>query len=123
MQRPSHELVYIVSTVKRLVEARIAFVFTDRHACANAALAFDDPSELGRIDWQILQQSDFRRDNADPGKLERYEAELLVRSHMPVEAMAGIVCFDSATRDNLIALARAAGCNVRVTATPEVYFG
>jgi hypothetical protein len=78
-QRPNEDIVILVSSLWNLLKDDVTFVFSDRHAYLAAAQFYDDPARSDQIDWDILQRRDFRRDPNDPGKVERYEAELLVR--------------------------------------------
>lgn len=97
-QRPMSDIAIITSSLPRLAEDGVQFVFTDRHAYLRTA---DDMfssalADLVRIDWNILQARDFRRDPNDPGKMERYQAEALVYQRVPVTSLLGIVCHGTA---------------------------
>lgn len=83
-QRPNEEIVILVSTLYKLRELGLRFLFTDRHAYVQTAQFHVDLARLDVIDWDILQRSDFKRDNDDLGKLERYQAEALVHRHVPI---------------------------------------
>jgi hypothetical protein len=74
--RPLEEVVIFVSSLPKLQELGVTFLFTDRHAALATAQFSSDLAELGRIDWPLLRSRDFRRDPEDPGKLERYQAEV-----------------------------------------------
>lgn len=91
-QTPMPEIVFLVSSLHTLIEQSVCFVFTDRHAYLRTADdAFSsDLADLDRIDWKILQARDFKRDPNDPGKFERYQAEVLVHRHLPLDALSGI---------------------------------
>ena len=88
------DIVILVSTVNRLRDRVIPFVFTDRHALVVYAGFYSSEDDLSVIDWGLLQQRDFSRDPEDPDKLERYQAELLVHRHVPIDAITGIACYN-----------------------------
>lgn len=120
---PMADIVILVSSLHTLVKQAIGFVFTDRHAYLRAA---DDSfssnvADLGRIDWKILQAKDFKRDPNDPGKLERYQAEALVHRHMPVAALAGIVCYGPAQLARMQQLIQNMQLNITVDQRPNWY--
>jgi len=93
-QRNNDEIVILVTSLLRLRDAGVPFLITDRHACATITRYSNDLAHLSRIDWKILQNSDFSRDNDDPDKTNRYQAEALVHGHMPLDALLYVACSD-----------------------------
>jgi hypothetical protein len=92
-KRSMDEIAILVSSLRKVQELGIDFVFTDRHAYLQTAEFHNQLERLDRIDWKILQARDFKRDPEDPGKLERYQAEALIHMRLPVEAISGIICY------------------------------
>lgn len=121
-RRDNAEIVILASSIERLQQTDTPFVFSDRHAYLQAARFYDDPARLDVIDWDLLQRRDFKRDAEDPGKFERYEAEALVRDHVPIEALLGLACYDSATRATLQAQMESAEVEMKVIVKPSWYF-
>lgn len=97
-QRSNDEILILVSSLHKIAELELAFLFTDSHAYYQWANFYDDLGELNRIDWPILQRRDFKRNPDDPAKFERYQAEALVHQHCPVEALVGVVCYNEETK-------------------------
>jgi hypothetical protein len=121
-QRRNDEIVILVCSLQKLHQDGITFVFTDRHARLATAEFFGDVADLDRIDWKILQNSDFRRDNNDLGKMERYQAETLVHRHLPIDSLMATACYNSVERDRVDALVKGAGLGVSVISRPGWYF-
>jgi hypothetical protein len=121
-KRNNTEIVIAVSSLRTLRERNVGFVFSDRHAYLKATLFSSNLDDLSRIDWELLQQRDFKRDPNDPEKVERYQAEALVHKHAPIDALLGLVCYDDATRAAIAAQAAEMGINLRVEAYPGWYF-
>lgn len=121
-RRTNEEIVILVSSIHKLQEQGIKFVFTDRHAYLQAAQFFFDLSDLDRIDWPILQQRDFKRDPDDPGKIERYQAEALVHRHLPVTALLGMACFTPTVAASCQAHAAGRDLSLRIIQKPGWYF-
>ena len=97
-QRDLSEIVILFSSIYKLEEDGVEYLFTDRHAYLNAANFSKNPDDLNEyIDWRLLQRRDFKRDNNDLGKFERYQAEALIYRHLPIEELRGIVCYDEET--------------------------
>lgn len=94
-QRNNDEILILVSDLYRIQHFGLEFVFTDSHAYYRWANFYNNLNELEKIDWGILQRRDFARDDNDPGKFERYQAEALIYRHCPVQALSGIFCYNS----------------------------
>jgi hypothetical protein len=120
-QTPMHDIAILVSSLRRVREMGIQFVFSDRHAYLRAAEFSSDLADLNKIDWKILQARDFRRDPNDFGKVERYQAEALIHRHMPIEALLGIICNGPTQQQRVIELAANLDCNIEIKALPGWY--
>lgn len=121
-QRHNDEIVILVSSLPRLKDLGVPFVFTDRHAVLNTAQFFTDLSGLAQIDWEILQQRDFKRDPEDPGKVERYEAEALIKNHVPIDALLGMICHTDSVARALMTQVEQRRLNLQVIPRPQWYF-
>lgn len=67
-KRENDEIVIVASSLQRLKKDNIPFLFTDRHAYLEAAQYSATLAELDRIDWELLQKKDFKRDVNDLGR-------------------------------------------------------
>src|SRR5208283_2921547 len=103
-------------------ERHIQFVFTDRHAYLQTAEFHNDVAHLDCIPWKCLQTRDFKRDPNDPGRFERYQAEALVYQHLPVTALAGIVCHGEAQKNELQIEIENRQQTLKTSARPNWYF-
>jgi len=121
-QRRNDEIAILVCSLPKLDHDGIKFVFTDRHARLATAEFFGDVAVLDRIDWKILQNRDFSRDNNDLGKMERYQAETLVHRHLRIDSMLAIACYNSLERDRVDELVQGAGLGLNVISRPGWYF-
>jgi hypothetical protein len=121
-QWPNRDIVIFASSVHRLAELGIPFVFTDRHAYTALARFYNRPDELEHVDWELLQLRDFRHDPDDPGKKERYQAEALVHRHVPLNALLGVGCYDEAAKAKLEKQIGEAGIRLAVKVTRSWYF-
>lgn len=118
----NEEIAILVSSIPKLVELTIPFVFTDAHAYTAEADFFDTPDDLDEIDWDLLRSRNFKRDPEDPGKQGRYQAEALVYRHAPMDAMLGIACYNKACEESIGKLVRERGLSLSVKAMPGWYF-
>ena len=121
-QRRNEEIVILVSSLHRVKELGLPFLFTDSHAYYRWANYFDDLARLDRIDWPLLQRRDFRRDPDDPAKFERYQAEALVHRHCPLQALLGIVSYTDGVKADIERRMAAQGLALPVHTRPGWYF-
>ncbi len=113
------DIAILVSSLPYLKKQGIPFVFSDRHAYLKTARFSNDLADLDRIIWPALQIRDFKRDDTD--KVERYQAEALVHKHVPLNAIAGIACYDEASKDRIDAEAAACKVEIKVIANRGYY--
>ena len=92
-KRVNDEIVILGARLPALWSRGLAAIFTDGHAYMKQTQPFDNPARLDRVDWNILRARNFTKDERDPDKTRRYQAEALVHSHVPVDALGGIVCY------------------------------
>jgi hypothetical protein len=116
-QVPNEEIVILVSSLHRVAELGVPFVFTDQHAYPLMARYFTDLKDLDKVDWDLLNRKDFKHDPDDPGKKERYQAEALVWKHLPVEALIGICSYASGVDEGI--QTELAKCNLKMQTTVQ----
>lgn len=83
---------------------------------------YTELSDLGKIDWPILQQRDFKKDLDDPAKFERYQAEALIHQHCPISGLLGIVCYTEPLKVQIEQQVNDRGLNLAVHAKTRWYF-
>jgi hypothetical protein len=121
-QRPMRDIVILVAYFRKLIEAGVNAIFTDRHAYLQAAEFSADPDQLNIIDWTILRNRDFKRDPNNFEKVERYQAEALIHRHLPVNALAGIICYSEAERARIESMFDEAGVRLKLVVNSNWYF-
>ncbi|STQ91379.1 type II toxin-antitoxin system toxin DNA ADP-ribosyl transferase DarT [Iodobacter fluviatilis] len=121
-QRRNEEIVILVSSLYRVRELGLPFVFTNAHAYPDWTEYYDDLNQLGQIDWGILQRRDFKRDDDDLRKMERYQAEALIYQSLPIHALLGIVCYTDALKHSIEQQIQERGLALPVHTRPRWYF-
>jgi hypothetical protein len=121
-KRANDEIAICYSSLDELTKHGVKFIFTDRHAYLEAAQAFTKISDLEQIDWKILQNRDFKRDTDDLGKVERYEAETLVRTLLPAKALRGIACVNASAAADIKTEVAKRSLSLPVETKPGWYF-
>lgn len=121
-QRQNDEVVILVSSLHHVARQGLPFLFTDMHAYYRWATYHDDLSHLDKVDWLLLQTRDFKRDENDLAKFERYQAEALIHQRCPVSGLIGIVCHSEAGKIQAQAQVADQGLNLPVHSRPGWYF-
>jgi hypothetical protein len=121
-RRDNTDIVMFVSSIHRLDELGVPFVFTNQRAYAVDTEFYNDLEHLDKIDWPLLQSRDFKTDDNDPGKQLRYQAEALIHKHLPLSAVLGIACVNDTVKGNLETLVEQRGIKLAVRAVPKWYF-
>ncbi|MGO2286783.1 MULTISPECIES: type II toxin-antitoxin system toxin DNA ADP-ribosyl transferase DarT [Pseudomonas chlororaphis group] len=121
-QRSNDEIVILVSSLHRVEQLGLPFVFTNAHAYPDWTDYYSDLANLREIDWSILQRRDFKRDPDDPRKMERYQAEALIHHHLPITGLLGIMCYTDAMKERIEQDVAARGLTLPVHARPGWYF-
>jgi hypothetical protein len=99
-------IVYCVSTVRKIIEHDLKFVFTDGHAIDSFS-DFFDPSNVQRIENIIDQKAigcKYWVDENDLDLKRRKEAEFLVYNDIPVTAIDHYIVYNESARNKLVAL-------------------
>ncbi|NVF13473.1 type II toxin-antitoxin system toxin DNA ADP-ribosyl transferase DarT [Vreelandella maris] len=118
----NRDIVILVSSLHKIAELGLPFVFTDRHAYPVTAHYFNDLDSLSAIDWPLLQQRNFQRDPDDPEKIERYQAEALIHQHVPIQALLGAICYTPQVQLELQQQAAELGGTLDIHCRPSWYF-
>ena len=121
-QRSNDEIVILVSSLHHITKKGLPFLFTNMHAYYRWASYYDDLAHLDQVDWPLLQARDFRRDENDPVKFERYQAEALIHKHCPVSGLIGIVCHSETGKMTAQSQIDANGLNLPIYVRPDWYF-
>lgn len=120
---PRNDLAILVSSLRNVAAQGVPFVFTDRHAYLFNASFQNDLTALDRmVPWELLQRRDFSRDPQNPEKTDRYQAEALIHSYLPVEALSGIVTYSDAVQADVEAMAADCHLDLRVISRPNWFF-
>ena len=119
---PNEEILILVSSLPRVAELGIPFVFTDEHAFLKTANFFTRREDLARIDWRLLNSRDFKHDPDDPGKKDRYQAEALIWKHLPLQALLAICSYAEAVNQWVQTELTQRELNIKINVQRNWYF-
>lgn len=120
--RKNDEIAIFVSSIHRLRQLEMPYVFTNQHAYPPDTDFYTEVEDLKHVDWALLRSRNFKTDDEDPGKQLRYQAEALVHSRAPLRALLGIGCFNSTVKQRLDEWLAARKLQLDVKTTPAWYF-
>ena len=121
-RRTNEEIIILVSSLHKIHSNGLPFLFTDSHAYSNLSTFYNSLNDLDKIDWDLLQRRDFRRDPNDPWKLDRYQAEALIYKSCPVNSLLGVICYNEAMEKELNRQIQARGLGLEAHIRPNWYF-
>jgi hypothetical protein len=91
-------IVYLVSSIERVVAAGRPWVFSDGHGLAALSSWYDRAEELDQVDWELVGQRYWADSPEDNDRQRRKQAEFLVWQHLPWTAIAGIGVLNAAAK-------------------------
>lgn len=80
-------LIYMVSSVRRIQEAGISFVFSDGHPTKAFSKVYDDTSHWDKVDWDVMERWYWNDTPDDPDRKRRRQAEFLVYGALPWDSV------------------------------------
>ena len=83
-------IIYLVSTVQRVMDAGLTWCFTDGHALERVTSFLRDISDMDRVDWAVIAARQWRNTDDDPDRMRRKQAEFLVHKSVPWQVFLGV---------------------------------
>ena len=93
--RGQEPLIYLVSTVQRVRDAGIGFVFSDGHGIAAFTRWYDDLADLDKVDWGMVYQRYWADNIDDMDRQRRKQAEFLVHEFFDWSLIKSIAVVDT----------------------------
>jgi len=98
------DIVYCISSVAKITECGLDYLFTDGHAVASFSSIYDS-GQINNIDqlvdFNAVRVKYWRNEN-DLDLKRRKEAEFLVGNDIPVQAIIGYVVYNEAAKQQLL---------------------
>lgn len=116
-------LVYLVTSVERLLATGLRPVFTDRNAVLALAQFSDQVTDLDDlVDWPLMRQRYWSNTPDDPERRERRMAECLVPGLVPWDAIDRLVARSEEVAEVARRAASSLEHSVPVDVRPDWYF-
>jgi len=101
----AENIVYCVSSVQKIIDQQLDFVFTDGHAVDGFTTQYnktDIQNIETTLDWTAINAK-YWKDENDLDKKRRKEAEFLVLGDIAIDAVLGFLVFNENARNRTIA--------------------
>jgi hypothetical protein len=113
---PAQNIVYCITSVQKIIEQQLDFVFTDGHAVDRFSLQFtivDIDSIDAIIDWKAIRAK-YWRDENDLDLKRRKEAEFLVFGDIKTDTILGFLVYNQKAKETVISFgANAANVHIK----------
>lgn len=83
-------VVHLVTTIEKVQQASLPFVFTDGHAVMTISSFFEDLDDLRYIDWEVMKSKYWNDTPQYPDRSRRRQAEFLVHQFVPWDLFIGV---------------------------------
>lgn len=118
---PAKDIVYCISSVQKVVDHKLPFIFTDGHA-VDGLSDFYEQKDLPNID-EILDKkainATYWRNDDDLDLKRRKEAEFLIETDIPTTAIIGFVVYNEEAKKRLLAMGIP---EKKIYVKPDCYF-
>lgn len=116
-------LVYLVSSVQRLMQEGCTLVVTDGNAANNPTKFSNDIADLGTfLDFDVLRSTQWNNTAEDPDRMRRRMAECLAHEAVPSSAVERIVSQTEATASSARGILARMGVELVVDVNPRWYY-
>lgn len=115
------EIIYMISSVEKVQELGLPFLFTDRHAYLQHKRVFNNLGDLNQLSWQVIKDNTWHQQYSDMKK-ELKQAEFLIHKHVPVKALLGIVVQNEEIANIVNGKIQETGINLQVVVKPHFYY-
>jgi len=121
-KRSQEEIIYLVSSVKKIIEDQKRFVFTDGHAYASFTMFFNDIRKTNNIDWNAVKLKRWHNTEEDPDRKRRKQAEFFVHKSVNLESILAIVVYNQESYNYILNVLKEFNSTLRVIIKKDWYY-
>jgi hypothetical protein len=116
------DIIYLVSSVQKVKEHKIPYVFTDGHAYELISNFYREESDLKRIDWEIMGAKYWNNTPDDNDRKRKRMAEFLVYQFVPITCILAIVVFDDKMEKTVNKIQHKFNTNIKTSIKSNWYY-
>jgi hypothetical protein len=123
-QRPQTEIVFLVSSIGRIIQRCSLWCYTDGHAKHTISRFYNNVNDLSRLDWDTIRLQYWNNTLDDMDRQRRKSAEFLVKDFVPEECIKEIYVFneDCRVRVQMIVTQLNVDISVVIDKDKKIYF-
>lgn len=121
-QRPQNEIIYLVSSIEKLVELNKKFVFTDGHAYAAFTYFSSGINKINQLDWEVIKSNRCNNTESDSDRKRRKQAECFVHKYIELKAIHSIGVYNQECYDYIRGALKNYNSEIPVKIIPEWYY-
>ncbi|WP_379967244.1 DUF4433 domain-containing protein [Epilithonimonas sp. UC225_85] len=96
--------------------------FTDGQGNNSLTKHFNNLNFLDAIDWECIQESNFKNDADDPDRSRKYQAEFLVQSQVPLTSVESLNVYNQQAAEIVTDVLKQNNINLAVNIQPLYFF-
>lgn len=118
------DIVFIVCDAIEIVNAGIPYCFTDGNATKAISKFYNTLHGLRELDWNCIHAIMWKNTEDDYDRVRKKMSEFLVKEHVPVSLIRGIIVKNQEAEQKVAAMLGNAlpGCKIKVDAKFEYYY-
>jgi hypothetical protein len=117
-----NDIIYLVSTIEKVKELNIPFVFTDGHALQAISNFYNDTLNIDKIDWDIMKAIYWNKTNIDNDRRRRRMAEFLVLNYISVSCILGIAVINEDMSNKVNAIQKECNTSIKTIIKKDWYY-
>lgn len=115
-------IIHIVSSVEKIEEIGLRYVFTDGHAIMDLSEFYNTRDKLHEIDWEVVNSWSWKNTPQDPDRKRRKQAEFLVFDFLPISGIISIGVINDTIKQQTESIIVENGREISVRVKPEWYY-
>lgn len=100
-QREPEEIVYLVSSIEKIVDEDYLYYFTDGKANASVSKVFDSIKDLDKLDWDVIEDEFWANTEEDQDRKRRKQAEFLIYQTIKLQDIIGIAVYNKSALEKV----------------------
>lgn len=116
------DIIYLVSSIEKIIEGQIPYVFTDGHAYEIISRFYNQISDLDKVDWKIMGAAYWNNTEQDNDRMRRRMAEFLAFQFVPPSCILAIVVYNDQLKNIVDSTQKKCSTNINTIIKPNWYY-
>ncbi len=116
------DIIYLVSSVEKIEEVGLQYVFTDGHFSLKFTEFYNQKGYLSKLDWEVIKAKYWADTEEDNDRSRRKQAEFLVYQTVPFECLGAILVHNQEVKDSIDKVLSKHGKNLYTSIRKDWYY-